>query len=300
MTQLQIEYFIALAQHMSFSQTAAVMYVSQAAVSRQIAALEQELGLTLFSRRYRGLSLTVAGEIMLELFSRHRRELDEALQEAHKHQTSENLRIEVGLLEGLDFEEIYLELLEFQRLNPRHQINITVNSVAALMEGLMAGAYDVVFTFHQELHDSDYLDSYPALSARFQIFLSADHILNGRENLSLADLAEETFCAPITDNERVKKEYCNRVYSVCGLMPKRLVCKPNLDSVISEVQYNNCVAMLYNKTRVVNRERFTVLETESYNHISLLRAKGNNNPLVGKLIRHLSPKLLVPPDWSTI
>ena len=237
---------------------------------------------------------------MLELFSRHRRELDETLQEAHKHQTSENLHIEVGLLEGLDFEEIYLEILEFQRLNPRHQVNITVNGVAALMEGLMTGTYDVVFTFHQELDDSDYLDSYPALSARFQIFFSADHILNGREILSLADLTEETFCAPITDNERVKKEYCNRLYSVCGFMPKRLVCKPNLDSVIAEVQYNNCVAMLYNKTRVVNRERFTVLETNNYNHISLLRAKGNNNPLVGKLIRHLSPKLLAPPDWNTI
>ena len=286
MTQLQIEYFIAMAQHLSFSRTAAVMYVSQAAISKQIAALEQELGLTLFNRRYRGLSLTVAGEIMLELFSRHRRELDEAVQEAHKHQTSENLHIEVGLLEGLDFEEIYLELLKFQQFNPQHRINITVNSVAALMEGLMAGEYDVVFSFHQELHDSDYLDSYPALSARFQMFLSADHALNGREDLSLTDLADQTFCAPITDNG---------VYSVCGFMPKRLICKPNLDSVISEVQYNNCVAMLYNKTRVVNRERFTVIETESYNHISLLRAKRNNNPLVGKLIRYLSPKLLAPP-----
>ena len=82
MTELQVEYFINVAKHMSFSETAETMYVSQAAVSRQIAALEEELGVKLFARKYRRLSLTGAGEILLEMFTRHRTELQESLAEA--------------------------------------------------------------------------------------------------------------------------------------------------------------------------------------------------------------------------
>ena len=43
MTSLQIEYFFALARYKSFSLAADAMYVSQAAVSKQIAALESKM-----------------------------------------------------------------------------------------------------------------------------------------------------------------------------------------------------------------------------------------------------------------
>ena len=53
--------FILLAENSSFARTAEAMYKSQPAVTKQIHALEEELGVTLFSRSTRHVELTPAG-----------------------------------------------------------------------------------------------------------------------------------------------------------------------------------------------------------------------------------------------
>jgi DNA-binding transcriptional LysR family regulator len=65
----QVRNFIVLAECNSMTLAAERLFISQSALSRQIKALEEELGLTLFDRvrGSRGLSLTAAGERMLEL-----------------------------------------------------------------------------------------------------------------------------------------------------------------------------------------------------------------------------------------
>lgn len=53
--------FEAAARHLSFTQAAAERFITQSAMSRQIRALEEELGVTLFERRHRALALTEDG-----------------------------------------------------------------------------------------------------------------------------------------------------------------------------------------------------------------------------------------------
>ena len=64
MNDLQIEYFLAAARNMSFSKAAQELFVSQPAISRQILALEQELGCPLFERLNRGIVLTGGGSLL--------------------------------------------------------------------------------------------------------------------------------------------------------------------------------------------------------------------------------------------
>jgi LysR family transcriptional regulator, glycine cleavage system transcriptional activator len=56
--------FEAAARHLSFTKAAEELFVTQSAVSRQIQALEDRLGVQLFTRRNRGLALTEAGQQM--------------------------------------------------------------------------------------------------------------------------------------------------------------------------------------------------------------------------------------------
>lgn len=63
MTQNQLQYFAAVRRYMNFSRAAEKLYVTQPAISRQIAALEEELGTRLFDRSGGKLSLTPAGKI---------------------------------------------------------------------------------------------------------------------------------------------------------------------------------------------------------------------------------------------
>jgi len=64
-TLRQLEYFVALADRLSFRKAAESCFVSQPALSAQIAQLEALLGVTLFERDRRGVQLTPAGRELL-------------------------------------------------------------------------------------------------------------------------------------------------------------------------------------------------------------------------------------------
>ncbi|MFP3498388.1 LysR family transcriptional regulator, partial [Pseudomonas sp. SIMBA_059] len=54
--------FLVTAQHCNFTRAGQQLHITQGAVSRQIAALEEHLGYALFQRQARGLSLTREGQ----------------------------------------------------------------------------------------------------------------------------------------------------------------------------------------------------------------------------------------------
>lgn len=74
MSLTQIEYFVAVAEEGHVGRASRRMHVSQPPLSRQIRALEDELGVTLFDRTPRGMVLRDEGHRFL---ARARRVLDE-------------------------------------------------------------------------------------------------------------------------------------------------------------------------------------------------------------------------------
>lgn len=61
MTLTQLRYVIAVAHHSSILKAASTLYISQPSLSRAISQLEEELGITIFNRLQRGVSLTEEG-----------------------------------------------------------------------------------------------------------------------------------------------------------------------------------------------------------------------------------------------
>ena len=58
----QMKYFVAIVDCDSFTEAAEQCYISQSAISQQIAALESSMGVTLIERSGRGFRLTTAGD----------------------------------------------------------------------------------------------------------------------------------------------------------------------------------------------------------------------------------------------
>lgn len=75
-----IEGFEAAARHLSFTKAAAELFLTQSAVSRQIKALEDQLGVQLFERRTRALSLTPEGEALFQTVADVLRRIEETTQ----------------------------------------------------------------------------------------------------------------------------------------------------------------------------------------------------------------------------
>ncbi|EFK05295.1 transcriptional regulator, LysR family [delta proteobacterium NaphS2] len=84
MISRRLEAFIAVAESGSFSKAAKIIYVSPTAIMKQINALEDETGLCLFSRTFKGLTLTGSGRSLYEDVRLIVKYSEEAVKRAHK------------------------------------------------------------------------------------------------------------------------------------------------------------------------------------------------------------------------
>src|SRR5881409_2699528 len=96
MNLTNLKTFVAVAEHRHFARAASVCNVSQPAVSHQIAQLELEVGAKLLNRTARRVTLTVAGEVLLEEARQILAAVDRARERMHGVTTGAVGRIRLG------------------------------------------------------------------------------------------------------------------------------------------------------------------------------------------------------------
>lgn len=101
-TLTQIEYFIAAAKYLNFTEAAKNLYVSQSSLSKQIALLEEETGVELFIRTNRDVRLTLAGEVLFKELSGIPEHINVAIEKSRQYNLMENGSIKIGCLEAMD------------------------------------------------------------------------------------------------------------------------------------------------------------------------------------------------------
>ena len=118
--------FEAAARHLSFTRAAEELFVTQSAISRQIQALEERLGVKLFSRRNRSLALTDAGQQMYRAADVALR----TLREAAERIAPGNTRKMVTVTSSLAFCSLWLipRLSAFRSAHPDVDVRIAANN----------------------------------------------------------------------------------------------------------------------------------------------------------------------------
>jgi DNA-binding transcriptional LysR family regulator len=97
----QLTYFLAAAQTQNFRKAADLCLVAQSALSRQIAALEHELAVTLFTRKKKRVTLTPAGREFASYVRNAMEQLQEGQQRLNDLQLGHYGTIELGCIESL-------------------------------------------------------------------------------------------------------------------------------------------------------------------------------------------------------
>jgi len=117
--------FEAAARHLSFTRAATELHLTQSAISRQVAALESEVGQRLFVRKTRALALTPAGERLMRSARQALGALDQAVDEIRGQSSSER----VVLTTYPSFASLWLvpRLAAFQRAHPRIELRINAD-----------------------------------------------------------------------------------------------------------------------------------------------------------------------------
>ncbi|WP_290062084.1 LysR family transcriptional regulator [Amycolatopsis solani] len=189
----QLEYFVAVAEELSFTRAAQRVFAVQSTVSAAVRSLEAELGTRLFDRSTRRVALSAAGAAFLP----EAKAAIEALERARAtvQEASEGLRgsLRIGTLTSIGVDLPAL-LGAFHRRYPLVDIHVTVSITGStgLAEEVRQGRLDVALVGLPET-DLAGLDVLRVDTLPFVVVLPATHRLAARKAVRLADLAGEDF-----------------------------------------------------------------------------------------------------------
>jgi LysR family carnitine catabolism transcriptional activator len=130
--------FMQIAYNRSFSETGRIANVSQPALSRTIRILEEELGVRLFDRNSRNVSLTSAGEALLPIVERLTADFDHAFSELSLTFSGDRGRVVIGTLPSIAASILPPIIASFLALHPQVEIILNDNLSA---------------TIYQQMHD---------------------------------------------------------------------------------------------------------------------------------------------------
>ena len=202
--EAKVKYFLALAGCLNFSKAANQLYISQQALSAQISALESDLGVTLFHRTTRSVSLTTAGyafyELMLPLSKQYRVFLDAY----SSREDRKNLRIacleDMNLTQALTSAKDSL-LKQGSTVQLRFIFKTTYQEI---LKGLDTEEYDLAIMPNATIpDDNQYVTKIVSTSVSY--FFFSKRLPNSSKITSLEDAKDAVFFVGPKDNPARKK-----------------------------------------------------------------------------------------------
>lgn len=150
----QLAYFVAVAETRHFTQAAERMRVAQPSLSKQIRALETDLGASLFSRARGNVTLTAAGEALLPLARRMLADADTARQEVAELAGLRRGRVRLGATPSLCAGLLADALARFHRDYPGIELLVEEGGSRDLVRALARGQIDLSLII-MPLHSDD-------------------------------------------------------------------------------------------------------------------------------------------------
>lgn len=219
----QIKCFLAAAECLSFTRAADRLYLSQPVLSRQIAAMEDELGMELFIREKKSIKLTPAGVILAEGLGKLSREYQSLVDKANAVHMGFAGNLNIGMVEGQLVCPPYSQALTaFHEKYPDVRVNLSRHTMAGMQHAIINGEIDLAFAALLNLTDGDELDYIPVGMAKTMLVIPKSHPLAGSEGLSLTDFKNDTFLTlPETESPYIAR-FSERVAKHDFFRPKML------------------------------------------------------------------------------
>ena len=289
----QLEYFITVAETLNFTRAAEKCFITQTAITQQIKALEQTVGVPLFIRDKHHVELTPAGKIYLSearvILERHA----EALRLAKLVTEGEVGEITIGFINGYgksDFSEL---LRNFHNAYPNIKIKLMRNNLSVLRKSLETGKCDIIFAIASYKQETDmvehrYIRSYPVMAV-----LPEGHVLAQRGELTYKDLREENFIMMQPANRsKSQMEESILIYERGGYIPNVVAVEGEQETLLLMISVGMGISLIpeYITRNYAENRDLKILplmkddgmaETVDF---EVCWKSGNTNPAVEKLL----------------
>lgn len=235
-----INYFLAVAEHHSFTRAAVALHVSQPALSQQIKQLEETLGAQLFDRTGRTTELTDAGEVYFQYAKRALRDLEEGKRAIHDVSDLSRGSLRVAVTPTFTNYLIGPLVEAYHALHPNITLTLREMSQERMEELLVDGKLDVGVAF-EDVRSPD-IESQRLLVETLALVVGENHPLATRRKIGLRALNDESLI--LLTSEFATREQINRYCHQHDIRPRVLMEANSLSAVIEVIRRTTLSTLL--------------------------------------------------------
>lgn len=250
-----IKYFLAVAQHHSFTKAAAALHVSQPALSQQVRQLEKSLSAQLFDRSGRTTRLTDAGEVYLRYARRASQELEEGKRAIHDVGDLSRGALRVALTPTFTTYLVGPLVEAFHSRYPNITLNLREIAQEQMEELLLADELDVGIAF-EDGHSQD-IETQPLLIEALALVVGERHPLAGQSAIDLDALSAESLI--LLSEEFATREQIDRYCRQHNITP-RVKMEANVIGAVIEVVRRTTLSTLLPATVALAHQGLFAIE----------------------------------------
>jgi len=280
-----LRYFVAVGEALNFTKAATRLRVAQPALSRQVADLEDELGVDLLKRTSHGVVLTAEGKLFLEEARGILQRADESVTKVRALARGEFGELQVGYVPPLDLQILPRALAEFQKTTPGVKVVLHDRGSDEICNELRNGTLHLALMMQpsEELITGigfEEIGRYP-----FFVAMASNHPLTKLKAVSLEKLAKQ----PLVVLDRRRNSEFHRILKrvFAPLHPNIATESDSVNSLITEIGIGKCVAVVSQLFKEAIGKRLVfrkLVNTDVAMCVGIVRAKnGDLTPAGEKL-----------------
>jgi DNA-binding transcriptional LysR family regulator len=237
----QIATFFAVADHLNISETANAMYISQSALSKTIHRLEDGLGMKLFIRSNRGLTLSKEGEFLYSKLRAPYTNMCKNIQQAKDMRKMKMIRIGYPSTydASTDYDKLKRLINDYAAHHPEIELNEILYDFMDLKHALQYGDVDIVFAQDFIFNNVPRVSTKKVCRSRLCLAMSTRHPLasaNSIDEIDREELEKEIFYAITIDDEVTDRERNLSRLQTYGIVPKDIQYVLNFQSLMRAIR----------------------------------------------------------------
>jgi LysR family transcriptional regulator, benzoate and cis,cis-muconate-responsive activator of ben and cat genes len=282
----QLQYFLGVANELHFSKAAEKLFIAQPALSRQIQALEENLGVLLFERDKRNVKLTSAGEYLREEATQVLSQLENITKRTQLIYMGEEGEIRIGHPGSAIYSVIPPLLSQLRSVFPQIKANLS-----EILEDDLFGFlknYQIDVGFIREPFVDIQLNTKVLLKESFALVLPENHWITTENFTSLAQIKNEPFVLP---PRHAGSTYYDLLVRMCereGFSPNVVHESIHGATILRLVEYNLGISIMPISYRLSTAMRVKFIELcniPERTQLSMAWRKNDKNPILQNFLK---------------
>jgi DNA-binding transcriptional LysR family regulator len=280
-----IKYFLAVAEELHFRKAADRLFISQPGLSRQIKQMESELGIQLFERHNRKVSLTQAGEYLKEEYQSIIKSLDKAQNHAQLLHKGKEGELKIGYIGSAMHKIIPKFLLAIKNVYPNIHVNLQEMDNQVQTGGVINQDIDIGFVRMDRVPRG--VEIRPIFEETFSLVLPKNHRIDENNFKNLSQLKDEPFIMFDSSYSPSYYEKVMQIFDEAGFSPIISHKSVKANTIYRLIENNLGAAIVPTSLQEGYDLNIKFIELNNIEHrttLQLVWNKANPNPVLANVL----------------